>query len=808
MKKKLTFDLEDKEINIFSSINKLDKQDKHNITLYECERICPKNSSHGILALTKNYLIYQVDTTFDINKYDKDEKYLFSSLKSDLDQSQKQIIIPYNLISQILYRKFLFFDQSLELFLFNGKSYFFNLYSESNRNLVTNSLKEKIKKKTCEIIENSADYFKEKNYLKLWQEGKKTTLEYLLLVNKFSNRSYNVLTQYLVLPWLLLDFDNIYVEKNYRNMSFPTNVQTEQAINKILNEYKNEKGEYLYFSQKYISQLYVNNYLIRCYPYINNQIQCQNGKFEDPERQIDYLLNYYTKELIPEFYYIPEIFLNLNYCFYGKSINKNTLTLINNIIIGKGFNSILHFINFHVSFLNSDTFNSTINKWIDYIFGKSQIPNTENIFFYKYKKIISYEKETYEAIMRKEIIEKLKQLKQKDIKTQKEIINEIRVIINRAYSYGPCPSQLFAKEHPTPNKKSDKKINNSSNFDRIKSTLKYDCINLKEKNFVYIRESTNANFFYILFENRIDVYDMQLKFINRLSISKIYPPYSFIFEDKLEQFYHLQYMYKYLIFDIDCKYFFVAGYLDNSFRIYTKEKEKNIKYSIYTENNVTCIRKYNNSNLFFTGHQNGKLIKWMYLETNNDDLKKDDSLPLINVEKISSLCAHQSYVKIIEISDKYEYIVTADEEGLVFIRKLYDFELLSYIKINKYKKQVIDINLNNQIIILSVYIIKKKSSVIYKYSLNGLKLGKIDMEIKLPINAMPETDKIMIFGLSNIYLINIYSNESSSLINYSLLDDNNNGDKKYYLISFFCDLKNRVLFVLFSNGNLYRVNFN
>lgn len=82
------------------------------------------------------------------------------------------------------------------------------------------------------------------------------------------------------------------------------------------------------------------------------------------------------------------------------------------------------------------------------------------------------------------------------------------------------------------------------------------------------------------------------------------------------------------------------------------------------------------------------------------------------------------------------------------------------------------------------------------------------MEIKLPINAMPETDKIMIFGLSNIYLINIYSNESSSLINYSELDEKNNGDKKYYPISFFCDLKNRVLFVLFSNGNLYRVNFN
>lgn len=118
--------------------------------------------------------------------------------------------------------------------------------------------------------------------------------------------------------------------------------------------------------------------------------------------------------------------------------------------------------------------------------------------------------------------------------------------------------------------------------------------------------------------------------------------------------------------------------------------------------------------------------------------------------------------------------------------------------------------MNNQIIILSVYIIEKESFVIYTYSLNGLKLGKLDEKIKLPINVMPETDVFMIFGLSNICLINISFNERISLINYLEADDSddNFGEiyKTYSPISFFYDIKNRVLFSLFSNGILYRVN--
>ena len=305
-------------------------------------------------------------------------------------------------------------------------------------------------------------------------------------------------------------------------------------------------------------------------------------------------------ELIPEFYFVPEIFLNLNFCYFGK--NKNNI--INNIKLGEGFKSILELISFHQNNLNSDTFSSQINKWIDNIFGENQITDKKNV-------INSFPKECYEKYVTEEINEKLKELEIQinninylrrsssitlnteyltknnifsniDIRpmTKRQIMADIKNIIMKTYFYGQCPSQLFTKNHPCYNKKSNSKINNLSNIDNFQISLKNDFIKIHDKDFLYIKESSNGNLFYILFDNQINVYNKLLKYMNNLSINsfvKITPPFSFNYNSNIKNTLKIQYMYKYLIFEIlECKYFFAAGYLDNSFRIYTKEKEKNI----------------------------------------------------------------------------------------------------------------------------------------------------------------------------------------------------------------------------------------
>ena len=853
----------DKQSSLFNNSTTLKKEKKNNIR-FECELISPKNSRYGLLYLHHNFLIFQVDPTFNAKKYETEEQYLISSSWQDLNQAKKQVIIPYNEIREILYRKFMFFSQAFEIFLKNGKSYYFNLYNKIQRDEFINSLNEVIKIKKVEqyeIIENQKKYFEKNKFKNLWLDGKKSTFEYLLIINKFSDRSYNVLSQYLIFPWLLTDFNEIYNKENYRNMSLPMPAQTKKGLDIILNTYNAiSKDDYkCHFFGFYSTGLYISNYLVRMYPFINNQIKYQDGKLDDPKRQFESFQNMSqifkfnqndAMELIPEFYLVPEIFLNLNYVFYGRYINNMKNILINNIHLGEGFKTILEFIYFHHSSLNSENISSQINKWIDNIFGENQITEKKSV-------INSFPREAYEKYVKEEVLEKLRELedcKQKNKKSMRsgslaitedlnrsaiikgitiktknkdKLISEIKILLNKTYFIGQTPSQLFKKSHPSlsTSKKGDLDEFSLSNIDNLHISLNNGCVDIPENDLLYMKESYNGNYFYILSEQKILVFNKLLKQVNNLSInniSKINPPFSYCYNNNNKNILSYHYSYKYLIFEtLECKFFFVAGYLDNSFRIYTKEKDKDIMYSIYTESRVTCIRNIPNTSIFFTGHQNGKIVKWEYSQSNKDSKKEN----LIIVQKISSIYAHDTYVKLIEINVKFEYIISTGDDGLVFIRKLYDFELLNYIKI-KNNHEITDINLHNQIILISVFKVKKSKIYIYSYSLNGIKLEKITEQIKMPISIKPDSDEIFIFGIFSIYLVKITFRERSSLLSLTnnirlgifehpsddsdeendIGDNFNNDLSNSTPISYFYDVKNHVLFCMFINGKLYRIN--
>ena len=175
-------------------------------------------------------------------------------------------------------------------------------------------MSEKIK--VDKIIKDSDEYFGKKKYSNQWLEGKLSTLDYLLLINKFSDRSYNVLSQYLILPWILSSFENIYNPENIRNFQFTVALKSQEELNKIKME--NEWEDYTcHFSNFFSNYMYVNHYLFRTYPYINNQIKLQDGKLDEPSRQFNslgtsfkifYENPHINLELVPEFYFIPEFF--------------------------------------------------------------------------------------------------------------------------------------------------------------------------------------------------------------------------------------------------------------------------------------------------------------------------------------------------------------------------------------------------------------------------------------------------------------------------------------------------------------------
>ena len=804
---------------------------------FECEKISNKNSNNGFLFFYKNFLIFQANTKFNKKEYSNDPTYLLSGSEFELNQNKKQIIIQFNLISQILYRKYLFFDIAIEIFLKNGKSYFFNFYNNYNKIQFIYVLQTKIKEEI--IIKNSIEYFEKKKYTNKWLEGSITTLDYLLLLNKFSDRSYNVLSQYLLFPWLFNNYDNIYNFESIRNFNFPAIIQSKTELETVTSE-SDLDGYISHFTNFPSNYMYTNHYLFRSYPFLNNQIKLQDNALDFPARQFNSLTNNFAVfrenpkiflESIPDFYFIPETFINLNCVFYGRVYYDNFSYLINNLGIGPNFQKILEFINYHKYYFDSENIISQLNKWIDYNFGENQLKSKEDT-------INNFPKVCYEKYIRDIIQEECEEIKSLNLLQAKEIdkqnlIAEKENIINemkkasknikdylwRSNDYGHCPTQLFTKSHPVFTKKIEPKIYDFTNMNNFHVILKNDFTKIDKADILYMHESSNGNYFYIICEHEILVYHKNLKMSKSLSINYI-PNIQNFFSIKYhtsDNSFKRLYSYKFLIFDIlDCKYFFIGGFMDNSLKIFFREKNKDVTYSTYVENQIKCLKNIEDEQSFFTGHENGKIIKWDY-QINNDNNR-------INLIKNMSIRGHQSSVKMIELNKKYECIISVDEDEIILVRKLYNFELLSYIKLNKYNKKVIDINIYEQIIILTVFQIKTNQIFIYTYTLNGLNLGKLVEQLKLPITIIPYTDEMIIFTLNNIYLTKVSLTAKAllktnledldiSYINLALGDDKNvasNFNKNFNLnetISYFYDNKNKVLFCLFSNGMLYRINF-
>ena len=804
----------------------------------ECEYINNKNTIQGNIKFIKNFIIFQTNKNFDFSLYETNSKYRISSRKEEINQVSKQIIIPINLIEQIIFRNFLFYNQAIEIFLYNGKSYFFNLYETFH----CNDFEEEIKNlyENCnisnlgemfEIIENPIEYFNKKKYCNNWLEGKISTLDYLLLINKYSGRSYNDLTQYLIFPWLLNNYTDIKNKDNFRKMNLSMAIQDKINFESVKESYENDKdlAKRSHFQYHYSNSSYISLYLLRLNPFTYNQIK-QNGHFDSPDRQIESMQDMCiifkdfkeTSELIPEYFFMVECFLNLNFNFFGKKCNGGKESIVNNMKLTSNFSSLLELVLFHQNFINSNEITSNVNKWIDIIFGENQISNKKNV-------INSYPIDCYEKYVKEEIDQKVNELNECEIddsegipKKIKKLIKDIKLKTDYAYLFGQCPRQLFQKIHPIFTILKKKK---SMNFDE--NYLKNDAvITLPDKNFLYLGYKKGNNNLYILTMNEILVYNKFLKQIQTLEINKINIPYSLNIEDTNL---FLKFVYKNLIFEIeDCRIFFIGGYLDNSYKIYYKEKEKDnndketMLLSIMTESQVTSIKDTSRRNIFFTGHKNGKIIKWKY-EVSLEKIrsKKEENLSsIITINKISFITGHKSFVQIIDTNDNLNILISGSNDGVIFIRKIFDYELLNIIKYNPLKKSLLDLCFDKQIIIGTYFNIlknKEKKIKINTYSLNGIKLSEVEQNISLPLVLNQQTDEIIVYIDCTLFKLKITFVEWTDLLiklEENKNSDENNSETKNFIndinqnipVSLFYDNILKIMFCLFQNGQLYRIN--
>ena len=735
-----------------------------NLTIYECEMLTPKGSIFGDITIFDNCLLFKSDLKNDKRKIKSNKtkgktndtngsinylNYVCCSIDFDHLNLNKKIIMEFKDIKEVIKRTFFFSWISLEIFMKNGKSYLFNFFNEDTNNDVMDIFKAKKILAICNLNE----YFRSKDYSKKWKEGKISTFDYLLLLNKMSSRTFNDPNQYLIMPWLFLN-DGI---SCLRNFDIPMSVQDKDRQEYYLsnkNIYYNETTQIQ--GNHYSTSAYILFYLMRTNPYTNNMIRFQSNSFDIPERQYcDIQQTIFlcqrmnnNREIIPELFSLPEIYINLNDNDFGQQ--KEGLR-VHNISFEPYAKNPFEFSYLLKNLINNDEkINNEINKWFDFIFGVNQIGNyisNKNNYTSKEKenlkllrKFSSYCYGQYNNI--KKLISESKKNNNNDEKVLRDVKTDISVSIN----FGQCPYQILTEKHPSKNRILDRKekekeneneknvskllidendsilatSNLSFNFNR-KSLLFQNFENIKEivikkekGELLYFFNNSN-NLYCLLSNNNLDIYKLENK--NKSSeyiLIKTLSPKGQCLPYKTKENRHLDLKPKYKFCELSPSSFIFCQNLDKTIKYINDVNEISILLKSYT----TSIIRISNDE-FITGHDNGKICKWKI-----DYSKKDNKFEL-NLNLV--IKSNKGPITSLVFNEVYNIIISADSNTLM-IRKNYDFEYLTSIKIENeehLKKYIVDIKISEyDMIYVSVFVEDSNTYELQGYSLNGTFFNK------------------------------------------------------------------------------------
>ena len=258
-----------------------------------------------------------------------------------------------------------------------------------------------------------------------------------MILNSFAQRSFQDLTQYPVMPWILQDYEsnvlNPQKPDTFRDLAKPIGTLGDpnrlQQFQERYEETPIDTEKCLYRTH-YSSPGYVVGFHVRKHP--QWMIKFQSGKYDDPNRLFNSIHEEWSsclkspscvKELIPEFFMADqkEMFVNALELDFGTSASGQD---VKDVGLPNWASSPEDFLKQHSSALESPFVSNDLNKWIDLIFGCSQNSKEANNVFHPY---------SYEGSV------DWSQIKDTEQKLMVETwINE----------FGQTPRQLFKEPHP------------------------------------------------------------------------------------------------------------------------------------------------------------------------------------------------------------------------------------------------------------------------------------------------------------------------------------------------------------------------
>ncbi|KKK27131.1 Beige/BEACH domain protein [Aspergillus rambellii] len=370
-------------------------------------------------------------------------------------------------------RRFLFRDVALEIFFTDGSSYLLTLISSRARDHLCGQLASKAPQVTgsvghsrpediwrFETLRSSEDtpqslgskfasvFGHSPAYpaTRKWVKGEISNFHYLMLINTLAGRTFNDLTQYPVFPWVLADYTSEELDlsnpKTFRDLSKPMGCQTPERESDFRERYQAfaEMGAGdsppFHYGTHYSSAMIVSSYLIRLQPFVKSYLLLQGGTFDHADRLFYSIGKAWesasrgnmsdVRELIPEFFYLPEFLVNSNKYDFG--LLQNMATAIDSVELppwAKGDSKI--FIEKNREALESPYVTRNLHHWIDLIFGCKQKGEA--------------------AIEAVNVFHHLSYQGAKDVDAIDDPVERLATI-GIIHNFGQTPHQIFNRPHP------------------------------------------------------------------------------------------------------------------------------------------------------------------------------------------------------------------------------------------------------------------------------------------------------------------------------------------------------------------------
>ncbi|KAJ1153594.1 hypothetical protein NDU88_006353 [Pleurodeles waltl] len=377
----LSYLTEDRTDCFFSSTVK-DKAASERIRVNRrCICVAPSKETSGELLLGKTGMYFVEDNSEVLEN---------SSLHDETDPVS--FSWTYEEIKEVHTRWWQLRDNAVEIFLTNGCTFLLAFDNTKVRDALYQDI-------LGNNLPNLLEYGNLAALTQLWCTGQITNFEYLTHLNKHSGRSFNDLMQYPVFPFILADYTSETLDMNnpaiFRNLAKPIAVQSKEKEDRYIDNYKYLEEEYLkgakddepmppvqpyHYGSHYSNSGTVLHFLVRLPPFTKMFLVYQDQNFDIPDRTFHSMDTTWrlssfesmtdVKELIPEFFYLPEFLVNREGFDFGIRQNGERVNHVN--LPPWARNDPRLFILIHRQALESDYVSQTICHWIDLVFGYKQ----------------------------------------------------------------------------------------------------------------------------------------------------------------------------------------------------------------------------------------------------------------------------------------------------------------------------------------------------------------------------------------------------------------------------------------------------